>query len=830
METEQERIRIDKIYKPAQRFAVILCFLLFCTHLVPANAQTLYSGNVSEVKTHKALVNVSVTVKGTDLKTTTDINGDYLIEVPTGDSNITDLSFFNNALLWSGSTTMSLSMVDMSGRTVFRDKVSGSGHYMLPKLKNGIYLLEVDNESGKEVYKLFSNGVQTMMVDKVAKYYSSRELLGTDTLVFSKDGLYPREVLVKRQSTVHQIKMIKGNYDDLKYFNELVDPVAYEILSSEPYRSHMGGVRSTKLAFDIEKDLMYYVNTKRYSQHFLFAEDALDWDQGNFVFGQTQYRQHPERYLYLGELNYYENQDFYVFQFVASNEYTCDQIKAVYEKILETSFIGDKLFFFPIKEEWEGCSKIPYIDSETLFEGQNYQPLNLAENYGYLKKVELDDFEDTYLGRHDVVVFDGIPNDISVVAGIITTEFQTPLSHINILSHSRSTPNMALRDGWENKHLEELMGELVYIKVGSDDFELRKASLEEAEAFWFENEPQVETILSADLEYKELIDMEDADITYINKIGGKAAQFAEILNVEYGEGKTIPVPENAFAIPFYYYHQHMEAYGLNERLFALLKEERFNTEPAYREAQLSELRKSIENSPLSKELVAQVRAKINNFKEFESFRFRSSTNAEDLEEFSGAGLYQSKSGKKEHDTKTIENAIRRVWASLWDWRAFEERSYFKINHETCAMGLLVHRSFPDEDANGVILTTNLYNNNPGLIINAQYKEYSIVFPEPGILHDQIMVYTWSIDPANPFTIEYLSFSNVEELKGGRVLSNQEVYEISEYCMEIKKRFFEDLPHNCDCEFDDFAVDIEFKVDSEKEDRKVYIKQARLYKK
>lgn len=809
------------------RYALALLFFFL---LNAAQAQTLYTGHVYDVRTNNSLYDVKVEVKGKPFVATSNTNGDFLLSVENGDSSIQEPTFLNNVMLWKGSASMDLTIVDLSGKTVFSDQVNGEGHYFLPRFENGIYLLEMENQDEKQVYKLFSNGIQTMMVDKVASYYKSNELLGTDTLVFSKEGYYPREIVVNKLSTKMSVKMIEGDVDDLKFFNELIDPVAYEILSSEPYRSHMGGVRTTKLVYDFEEDLMYYVNTKRYKQHFLFVQDALDWDQGNFIFGQTQYRQHDERYMYLGELNHYENQDIYVFQFVASNEYTCPQIKAVYEKILKTSFIGDKLFFFPIKEEWEGCSKIPYITSEKLFEGQNYQPLNLAENYGYLRKVELKDIEETYLGRHDVVIFDGIPNDISVVAGIITTEFQTPLSHINILSHSRSTPNMALRDGWDNKHLEALMGELVYIRVGSDDFELRKASLEEAEAFWFEKEPQKEIFLDVDLEYKELVDMEDADISFINKIGGKAAQFGEIMNVEYDDGKTIPVPENAFAIPFYYYHQHMKTHGLQDRLLGLLKNERFNTDPAYRQAQLKELRESIENASLDPDLVAQVRAKIQNFKEFESFRFRSSTNAEDLEEFSGAGLYQSKSGKKDHDTKTIERAIRRVWASLWDWRAFEERSYFKIQHETCAMGLLVHRSFPDEDANGVILTTNLYNNNPGLVINAQYKEYSIVFPEPGILHDQIMVYTWSIDPANPFTIEYLSFSNVEELNGGRVLTNQEVYEISEYCMQIKKRFFEDLPHSCECEYDDFAVDIEFKIDSTKEDRKVYIKQARLYKK
>ena len=43
-------------------------------------------------------------------------------------------------------------------------------------------------------------------------------------------------------------------------------------------------------------------------------------------------------------------------------------------------------------------------------------------------------------------MLDEAPNDISVVQGIITEEFQTPLSHVNVLSQNRKTPNMGLRN------------------------------------------------------------------------------------------------------------------------------------------------------------------------------------------------------------------------------------------------------------------------------------------------------------------------------------------------------------------------------------------------
>ncbi len=143
------------------------------------------------------------------------------------------------------------------------------------------------------------------------------------------------------------------------------------------------------------------------------------------------------------------------------------------------------------------------------------------------------------------------------------------------------------------------------------------------------------------------------------------------------------------------------------------------------------------------------------------------------------------------------------------------------------MGILVHRSFPDEDANGVIVTKNLYNINHGYVFNVQYKEYSIVYPEKDILHDQIIVYTISLED-NDYTIEYLSHSNVPQLQGKTVLTDNEIYELADYCTTIKRHYYYDLPNDCNCSYNDFAMDIELKVDSQVKSRKVYIKQARIY--
>ncbi|MGH8245270.1 MAG: PEP/pyruvate-binding domain-containing protein, partial [Gammaproteobacteria bacterium] len=101
-------------------------------------------------------------------------------------------------------------------------------------------------------------------------------------------------------------------------------------------------------------------------------------------------------------------------------------------------------------------------------------------------------------------------------------------------------------------------------------------------------------------------------------------------------------------------------------------------------------------------------------------RFRSSTNVEDSEHFTGAGLYDSFSGcllddldgdttgpslcdPAEANERGVFRAIQRVYASFYNDNAFLERLRHRVDESKVGMGVLVHHSFPDEEelANGV---------------------------------------------------------------------------------------------------------------------------------
>ena len=797
-------------------------FFVFLFFAIPSYGQDKQTGIVYDVGSRIALENVSVQATNSKLLTKTDASGGFQLFLKYAEADASKSHYYvlENTFYWAFEQPVSVQFLTATGVTILGKTPSKSGSLRLPTLPVNYYFIQIKTPPEHLILTMFFDGHNYHLVKKKKTQYPHYQ--GDTSLVFSKSDYYDRTIKLPNNQTSLKVNILKKAYDSLDYFNELIRYEAFHMLQSSPPVTNYGEIESVKVLYDFVNDVIYYSNTKKYPNHYYFAINNLDYQGSGSDFFISQYGSNPNRFLYLASINYHKHLDKYVLELVSFDQLGCEGIEKLFNKVLATSYFGDKLVFHANKQEWTNCTQLPSISSEQLYEGQNYQALNLAKNYGFLRKVDIQDLPTTYLGKHDIVLLNDIPNDLSVVSGIITTKFQTPLSHINILSHNRATPNMALKNGWENTKLDTFLDKLVFLDVQKDSFVLRSAEIDEAQAFWAQREPQNTTNLEKDIETTGLITLSDASIHSVKTIGGKAANFAEMVNLG-----TIPLPENYFAIPFSYYAQHIANNGIDTFIDNMLTDETFKTDLAYRKAKLKALRKLIKNAPLDTALYQLVDAKINHFADFSSFRFRSSTNAEDLENFSGAGLYSSYSAKKDHPKKTIQRAIKKVWASLWNLRAFDERDYYKINQKSIAMGILVHRSFPDEDANGVIITKNLYNVNIGYTINVQYKEYSIVYPEPNILNDQILVYPISLN-ANTYTIEYLTHSNVPELNGESVLSNEEITELIDYCHTIKDYYYNHIPHNCNCAYKDFGLDIEFKVDSTVKNRKIYLKQVRLY--
>src|SRR5207342_1389853 len=85
---------------------------------------------------------------------------------------------------------------------------------------------------------------------------------------------------------------------------------------------------------------------------------------------------------------------------------------------------------------------------------------------------------------------------------------------------------------------------------------------------------------------------------------------------------------------------------------------------------------------------------------------RSSSNSEDLPNFSGAGLYSSVANVREEE-KLIE-AVKKVWASLWKFEAYEARVRNYVSQKDVYMSALIQVGI-DMTKGGVMITKDPFD-------------------------------------------------------------------------------------------------------------------------
>ena len=383
---------------------------------------------------------------------------------------------------------------------------------------------------------------------------------------------------------------------------------------------------------------------------------------------------------------------------------------------------------------------------------------------------ELGDLVEGDLSWQDILVLDRSPFDIEgVVAAVITGEPQTELSHVAVRSARRGTPNAYLEKAHEV--FAPVEDQLVRLTVSEDGYEVETGvSPADAQAWWDEHRPSIGEVISPDLVYKNLdrlqaMDVGEATAPLASKFGGKAANLAKMsdyLPAEY------QVP--GFAIPFHYYQEFMDSNTIwdcrtgrpvlrtyNEYLESLFEDPLFQSDGVHRADLLDELcDEARDNGQIDSALITTLVRRIEEvFGDTDQMvRFRSSSNAEDSVRFNGAGLYRSSSVCAEDSTdedeegpsqcdpnqsneRTVERGLIRVWMSLWDYRAYEERSYYQIPQENSAMAVLVTPAFPNEAANGVGFTGDpIAGKKAGYVINVQIGDNSVVQPDPGVLPEK----------------------------------------------------------------------------------------------
>ncbi len=361
---------------------------------------------------------------------------------------------------------------------------------------------------------------------------------------------------------------------------------------------------------------------------------------------------------------------------------------------------------------------------------------------GTLKFFRADEIDAAYgdgrLLPTDILLTDAVPAELPYVAGIITLSAATPNSHVAILARSHGVPFVHLVDPSTRERAQQLVGRDVALRVTPPDenFAWQYGWTPPCTTEIILLDPPLDAALRAEMlatkgtvainlspiarfgAYTAPVDnLTPADIRFF---GGKAANYGLLR-------RTIPSNSPpAIAISFDLWEEFMAQTIGNGKT---LRQEISNRLAAYTYPQripaikttLASIRALIRNE--TRFTSTQEQAIISALRVFDSrrnIRFRSSTNVEDTETFSGAGLYDSYSGcldddldsdddgpshcdPTEDDERGVFRAMRRVYASFYNDNAYFERARHHVDEQVVGMAMLVHHSTPDEFemANGV---------------------------------------------------------------------------------------------------------------------------------
>lgn len=491
-----------------------------------------------------------------------------------------------------------------------------------------------------------------------------------------------------------------------------------------------------------------------------------------------------------------------------------------------------------------------WTQREELYGDVSLQVLNPGLAYGTLRLMTPEEMDVTPVSFQDILLLTHLPNDLPIVGGTITEELQTPLAHVNVMARTRGTPNIALLEASKDPRIAPLLGKLVRFEVKDGGFTIEETTLAEAEAYWdsLKKDPSSPP---CDLERKDLPLFSEIGFAESISVGVKAANVAELTRVV-----SVNAP-SGFAVPFYYYQQFMtqstkttaaceeaatdcvtegrpqdlcdralvlcvgeeadDGESFEELAFRMLDDATFRSDTALRDAALNSLRYLIRNTPVDPQFASALDMRVLQVFGGTKARLRSSTNAEDLPNFSGAGLYTSV-GAYASGTDAASLEIRKVWASIWNFKAVEERTFWAIDHKAVKMAVLVSTAYPDEIANGVLITQNIADPTVyGMYVNVQLGEIAVTNPEAETMPE---IFTIVPAPGSGVQVSRQRFSSLSPNQP--VMTDKEIRDL--YYAGFKIRYHFAKLYNAD--ESTFAMDIEFKLYGE--DRTLIVKQARPY--
>lgn len=524
--------------------------------------------------------------------------------------------------------------------------------------------------------------------------------------------------------------------------------------------------------------------------HWYFARVVLGIPEDLDTFNEVTYFTQSKRYV-AGVLHSYLLGDspipVYGLQFypqdVIREELVVESARVVKDQI----HISDARFAFvptgsqqtvaAVAEELAALG-VELLPLDRILGSIQYLPLNTGEAWGHLRIFPTDSSD---LRPTDIPVFDELPLDLSVVAGVLTRAVQDTNSHVNLKSKERNTPNAVLRTAApDHPRLAPFAGQPVHLVVAKDDFTLEPTTDDVVAQKLAErlDRPLIPLRWEPETELRSYDEMAAGSAQqtrgFSARYGSKAANLGFLAHRDVlgrigdhgspSADRGYDLVPHGFGVPLQAYRDFVD-HPPNGRLKTMISElvdaeQAGQLSPRSLAEKASAVQAAFMAASFPPGALERIRAKLEEvIPGVGRIKVRSSANAEDVPNFDGAGLHDSyaadtdkpdrpqgacrveESGqpggevKRKVKPKSVGCAVKGVYASLWNKRAVEERSFARIDQTSIAMGLSILPAYDTEAdvaANAVVVTRVLNTQDVyGYSLSVQQGNNLVTNPDPG---------------------------------------------------------------------------------------------------
>ncbi len=535
---------------------------------------------------------------------------------------------------------------------------------------------------------------------------------------------------------------------------------------------------------------IYYVNSQKFRFHkdFLYATGLAA--RGTDIYKAAYFNE--DRRFIVGTIAWQKTVDKWTWELWEGDLANSFHIKTANAVIARTFF--EKVYYKPNSISQDDASAnigIDRVTQDELNKNQEYLALNAGTAVGRIHII--DKLDDTVeIGDNEIVILKELPVSLPPVRGIIVAKPSTPLSHINILAKGWNIPNVYIKDA--DKLFKEMDTWWVRLDASMTDYKIKRL-VDMPDGPEAPPDPPDQQVAPANLKIQKLTSLRMMRKADSVAFGGKAANQGEIMRARI-PGFAIP---DGFSIPFYWYDKFMKENGFDKVIDEMMDEYNFVHNPRYRRQKLDEFRAKIQkgnfDESLRKAVIARWRTELGGRGVF----VRSSSNAEDLPNFSGAGLYSSVPNVKT-DEQLIE-AIKKVWGSLWKFEAYEARVRNYVDQDSVYMSALIQVGI-NMNRSGVLITKDPFDpkNKNAVYISAVCGLGESVANNKGIPEqvlfnprsNAVIVMTYS-DLENSMKFDDAGFvkevpDKCANTKTNRILSDVQVRSLARMALAIRRVF------------------------------------------